>query len=106
MHSKFTRVPDSPGTFKILSIAHQQNMCKKIVDDIEVAVHPIPKASVSLGEAREDVIREGDQVGYYATAHSHHLRIHVDAAHETRPRSPSTCLGPRHSRSHINEQSW
>ncbi|KAG8886558.1 hypothetical protein FRB98_001250 [Tulasnella sp. 332] len=36
-------------------------MCKKVVDDIEVTVHPIPTGSVSSGQSREDIIREGDQ---------------------------------------------
>ncbi|KAG9036801.1 hypothetical protein FRB95_007899 [Tulasnella sp. JGI-2019a] len=59
--SKFTRIPDVPGTLKVLSIAHQQNMCKKVVDDIEVTVHAIPTASVSFGKSYEDIIREGEQ---------------------------------------------
>lgn len=96
-HSKFTRIPDGPGKLKILSIAHQQNLCKKVVDDIEVTVHPLPTASVSFGQSREDVIREGDQVSTMFPM----CIIHRDLITSllSRLRSLSSFLEPR--RSHL-----
>lgn len=60
--SKFSRVPTEPGVFKVLSIAHQRNMCQTTVEGIEMEVHDIPAASVSKGGLTQDTIREGDQV--------------------------------------------
>ncbi|KAG8897050.1 hypothetical protein FRB99_008481 [Tulasnella sp. 403] len=60
-NSKFSRVPIEPGIFKIMSIAHQRNMCQSNVDDLEMHVHAVPSARVSRGRKKQDVIREGDQ---------------------------------------------
>ncbi|KAG9019121.1 hypothetical protein FRB90_006189 [Tulasnella sp. 427] len=59
--SKFSRVAVHEGTFKVLTIAHQRNMCQTQLENLEMTVHPIPSAKVSHGNAVEDNIREGDQ---------------------------------------------
>lgn len=60
--SKFSRVAVEPGVFKVLTIAHQRNMCQTQLDNLTMRVHQIPSARVSHGRSVQDHIREGDQV--------------------------------------------
>lgn len=59
--SKFSRVAVEPGLFKVLTIAHQRNMCQTELENLSMRVHQIPSARVSHGRSVEDNIREGDQ---------------------------------------------
>ena len=58
-HSQFRRVAESPGTFSVVSIAHQQNLCQTTVSDVKVVIHDIPSAHVSQGKNIIEDIREG-----------------------------------------------
>jgi len=62
---KFSRVPVEPGLFKIVSVAHQSNMCQTNVEGIQVKVRPIPIAKVSHGKLRAEDLREGEQVNLF-----------------------------------------
>ena len=57
--SKFSRLSDRPGEFKIVSIAHEKNHCKVVVDDIERTVHALPSASISAGREFIETVEEG-----------------------------------------------
>ena len=60
--SQFRRVAGSAGTFSVVSIAHQRNMCQTPVNDLHVRIHEIPSAQVSNGKKFIEDIREGEQV--------------------------------------------
>ncbi|CAK5264964.1 unnamed protein product [Mycena citricolor] len=59
--SPFSMVQQQPGEFAINSIAHQQNMCKAVVTDLRIQVHPLPSAQVGHGKRVYQDIHEGDQ---------------------------------------------
>lgn len=82
--SRFSRVAEQPGQFKILSVAQcvrsccrlpglltanvdclrnnsHQDSCKSIVTDISKTIHPLPRARVQKGNTYIENIREGDQ---------------------------------------------
>ncbi|KAJ7446510.1 hypothetical protein B0H11DRAFT_1879516 [Mycena galericulata] len=59
--SPFSLVQQQPGEFTITSIAHQQKMCKAVVTDLRMHVHPLPSAQVGHGKRIYQDIHEGDQ---------------------------------------------
>ncbi|KAJ6503388.1 hypothetical protein C8R47DRAFT_1105937 [Mycena vitilis] len=59
--SPFSLVQQQPGEFTITSIAHQQKMCKAVVTDLRLNVHPLPSAQVGHGKRIYQDIHEGDQ---------------------------------------------
>ncbi|KAJ7103382.1 hypothetical protein B0H15DRAFT_874861 [Mycena belliarum] len=59
--SPFSLIQQQPGEFTITSIAHQQKMCKAVVTDLRVNVHPLPSAQVGHGKRIYQDIHEGDQ---------------------------------------------
>ncbi|KAJ7161436.1 hypothetical protein C8R43DRAFT_1095699 [Mycena crocata] len=59
--SPFSLIQQQPGEFTITSIAHQQKMCKAVVTDLRMHVHPLPSAQVGHGKRIYQSIHEGDQ---------------------------------------------
>ncbi|KAJ7361595.1 hypothetical protein DFH08DRAFT_768660 [Mycena albidolilacea] len=59
--SPFSLIQQQPGEFTITSIAHQQKMCKAVVTDLRLNVHPLPSAQVGHGKRIYQDIHEGDQ---------------------------------------------
>ncbi|KAJ7235870.1 hypothetical protein B0H12DRAFT_1204558 [Mycena haematopus] len=59
--SPFSLIQQRPGEFIITSIAHQQKMCKAVVTDLRLNVHPLPSAQVGHGKRIYQDIHEGDQ---------------------------------------------
>ncbi|KAJ7786467.1 hypothetical protein B0H16DRAFT_1657755 [Mycena metata] len=59
--SPFSLIQQQPGEFTITSIAHQQKMCKAVVTDLRLTVHPLPAAQVGHGKRIYQDIHEGDQ---------------------------------------------
>ncbi|SGY16728.1 BQ5605_C012g06967 [Microbotryum silenes-dioicae] len=59
--SKFSRLASAPGTFKIISVGHENDQCRSNDVDLYKKIHPIPTASVSEGDSIVVDIREGDQ---------------------------------------------
>ncbi|KAJ7170021.1 hypothetical protein C8R46DRAFT_1162713 [Mycena filopes] len=59
--SPFSLIQQQPGEFTITSIAHQQKMCKAVVTDLRLNVHPLPAAQVGHGKRIYQDIHEGDQ---------------------------------------------
>ncbi|KAJ7727833.1 hypothetical protein DFH07DRAFT_970045 [Mycena maculata] len=59
--SPFSLIQQQPGEFTITSIAHQQKMCKAVVTDLRMTVHPLPSAQVGHGKRIYQDIHEGDQ---------------------------------------------
>ncbi|KAH7101362.1 hypothetical protein BKA62DRAFT_703554 [Auriculariales sp. MPI-PUGE-AT-0066] len=59
--SQFRRVAGAAGTFSVVSIAHQRNMCQTPVNDLHIRIHEIPSAEVSHGNKFLEDIREGEQ---------------------------------------------
>ncbi|KAJ7925924.1 hypothetical protein B0H13DRAFT_1973892 [Mycena leptocephala] len=59
--SPFSLIQQQPGEFTITSIAHQQKMCKAVVTDLRLHVHPVPSAQVGHGKRIYQDIHEGDQ---------------------------------------------
>ncbi|KAJ6604793.1 hypothetical protein DFH09DRAFT_1242695 [Mycena vulgaris] len=59
--SPFSLIQQQPGEFTITSIAHQQKMCKAVVTDLRINVHPLPSAQVGHGKRIYQDIHEGDQ---------------------------------------------
>lgn len=59
--AKFQRLATKPGTFRILSVGHGEDQCRSNQVDIVKEIHPLPSASVNLGESSVIDIREGEQ---------------------------------------------
>ncbi|KAF7339349.1 hypothetical protein MSAN_02148700 [Mycena sanguinolenta] len=59
--SPFSLIQQQPGEFTITSIAHQQKMCKAVITDLRLNVHPLPSAQVGHGKRIYQDIHEGDQ---------------------------------------------
>ncbi|KAJ7110070.1 hypothetical protein C8R44DRAFT_271693 [Mycena epipterygia] len=59
--SPFSLIQQQPGEFTVTSIAHQQKMCKAVVTDLRINVHPLPSAQVGHGKRIYQDIHEGDQ---------------------------------------------
>ncbi|KAF8634926.1 hypothetical protein AX15_000665 [Amanita polypyramis BW_CC] len=59
--SPFPLLQQRPGEFAIISIAHQQKMCKASVTDLHLHIHPLPSAQVGHGKRVYEDIHEGDQ---------------------------------------------
>ncbi|KAF7347718.1 hypothetical protein MVEN_01529000 [Mycena venus] len=59
--SPFSIQQQQSGEFTITSIAHQQKMCKAVVTDLRLNVHPLPSAQVGHGKRIYQDIHEGDQ---------------------------------------------
>jgi hypothetical protein len=59
--SPFSLIQSVAGEFTINSIAHQQKMCKAVVTDLRINVHPLPSAQVGHGKRIYQDIHEGDQ---------------------------------------------
>jgi nucleoporin POM152 len=57
--SPFSLVQQQPGEFAIVSVAHQQQMCKTAVTDLRYVVHPLPSAQVGHGKKVLQDIHEG-----------------------------------------------
>ncbi|MBW0477738.1 hypothetical protein O181_017453 [Austropuccinia psidii MF-1] len=57
---KFSRLAQEPGVFKIISIAHQEDLCTAKVE-LEAVIKPIPTVKISSGRNYIEDIREGDQ---------------------------------------------
>jgi len=57
--SPFAVAQQHPGEFTIMSIAHQQRMCKSTVADLRYTVHPLPSAQVGHGKRIYQDIHEG-----------------------------------------------
>ncbi|GAA5975583.1 hypothetical protein JCM10908_005209 [Rhodotorula pacifica] len=59
--AKFQRLATKPGTFRILSVGHGEDQCRSNQVDIVKKIHPLPSASVNLGDSSVIDIREGEQ---------------------------------------------
>lgn len=59
--AKFQRLATKPGTFRIVSVGHGEDQCRSNQVDIVKEIHPLPSASVNVGESSVIDIREGEQ---------------------------------------------
>jgi nucleoporin POM152 len=57
--SPFSVAQLQPGLFTVISIAHQQKMCKAVVTDLRFQVHDLPSAQVGHGKKILQDIHEG-----------------------------------------------
>ncbi|KAL4070659.1 hypothetical protein J3A83DRAFT_4372847 [Scleroderma citrinum] len=59
--SPFSIIQHQSGEFTITSIAHQQKMCKAVITNLQMTIHPLPSAQVGHGQRVYQDIHEGDQ---------------------------------------------
>ncbi|KAF9074850.1 hypothetical protein BDP27DRAFT_1415766 [Rhodocollybia butyracea] len=59
--SPFSLLQQQPGEVSFTSIAHQQQMCKATIPNLNFTVHPLPSARVGHGKRILQDIHEGDQ---------------------------------------------
>ncbi|KAG0152559.1 hypothetical protein CROQUDRAFT_650003 [Cronartium quercuum f. sp. fusiforme G11] len=57
---KFSRLANEPGLFKIVGIAHKEDLCVAKVK-VEKVIRPIPRVKISSGRNFIEDLREGDQ---------------------------------------------
>ena len=57
--SPWSIVQQQSGEFIVSSVAHQQRMCKAVVANLRMHIHPLPSAQVGHGKRIYQDIREG-----------------------------------------------